>query len=385
MNEELKDALSKLALDMEGKNTDQIKSLTEAFEAKFADAVVAEIKKGNLVDSETMQAELKKVQDHADALDLKLQEQGSIAEDTDEIKDIITDNFTELKAINVGSGNRRFELKAPMVLATNLVGDQPRQYSSTMADIPSPMVNFRDLVGAINIGTGTLTFPKETANTGAVATQTEGSAKAEVTTTITMVDVNTDFLAGFTRYSKKMANNLPFLQSWLPSNLRRKYLEAENTLFYTALSVGVTASTVIVGTVVERIVKEQSQLLAANFVANAIVVNAADYASILLSAGATGGSSGTFSLPGVVSIVNGVVSINGIAVYVAPWMPANKYIIGAWGETERVETQGLAVNFFEQDQDNVVKNLITARIEAQVGLAIYRGDAFRFGDFTAVA
>ena len=40
------------------------------------------------------------------------------------------------------------------------------------------------------------------------------------------------------------------------------------------------------------------------------------------------------------------------------------------------------INFSDSDEDNFRKNNITARVEAQVGLAIERTDALRLGDFT---
>jgi len=380
---ELKKALDALSLDLAGKNAIEVKTLTDAFEVKFQAAMLEELKKGNLAQSEEFKTELKKVQDHADALDVKLQEKAKMsASPKDELKSFITDNFNELKNVKKGQG---LELKVvgDMTLALSLTGDQPRTYRTNVAEIPSPLVNFRDLVPSISIDTGTLTFPREGTNEGVIDIQVEGAAKAQTDVDIVMVDVNTDFLAGFTRYSKKMANNLPFLESFLPSNLRRKYLEAENLLFYTALSTAATPTVLIAGSIVERIVAEQTTLLAKNFVPNAIVVNAADYGKILMSAG-PGGASTEFNLPGIVTIINGIVAINGISVYVAPWMPANKYIIGAWENASRVETQGLGLNFFEQDGDNVIKNMITARIEAQVALAVFRTDAFIFGDFTKV-
>ena len=39
-------------------------------------------------------------------------------------------------------------------------------------------------------------------------------------------------------------------------------------------------------------------------------------------------------------------------------------------------------DFSDSDEDNFRKNNITARVEAQVGLAIERTDALRLGDFT---
>jgi HK97 family phage major capsid protein len=112
--------------------------------------------------------------------------------------------------------------------------------------IPGQLVNVADLVGSVNISGGTYTFPREGAGEGSIATQTEGSSKAQRDYDFTMVDVNTDFIAGFTRYSKKMANNLPFLTSFIPNALRRDYFIAENSAFNTVLAGAATASSQVI-------------------------------------------------------------------------------------------------------------------------------------------
>jgi len=68
----------------------------------------------------------------------------------------------------------------------------------------------------------------------------------------------------------------------------------------------------------------------------------------------------------------------------ANWLAANKYFVADWSRVKKVTTQGLGLEFFEQDSDNVRKNNITARIEAQVALAIEQPLAVIYGDFTAV-
>ena len=70
---------------------------------------------------------------------------------------------------------------------------------------------------------------------------------------------------------------------------------------------------------------------------------------------------------------------------VASWMTANKYLIGDFSYADKIVTQGLGIEFFEQDSDNVRKNNITARVEAQIALACQRPDAFIYGDFTTTS
>ena len=49
----------------------------------------------------------------------------------------------------------------------------------------------------------------------------------------------------------------------------------------------------------------------------------------------------------------------------------------------KINTEGLSLEFSDVEGTNFVKNNITARIEAQVGLAIEQPLAVIYGDFTA--
>ena len=92
-----------------------------------------------------------------------------------------------------------------------------------------------------------------------------------------MIDVSTDFIAGFTRYSKKMRNNLPFLESFIPQALRRDYAKQENSDFNTVLATDATASTEIITgqNKVEMLIAEIAKLEGADYMPNAIVVTTA--------------------------------------------------------------------------------------------------------------
>jgi len=63
----------------------------------------------------------------------------------------------------------------------------------------------------------------------------------------------------------------------------------------------------------------------------------------------------------------------------------DKVLVGDWNMAKRVVVDDLKVEFFEQDSDNVQKNLVTCRIEAREVLAIDRLDAFVFADLGNVA
>lgn len=375
---EIKAALEGIKAQVETKTAEQsveVKSLIEALEAKMESKNNATI--------EALKADLKAIQDHADLLDVKLQEKKAEAKSEgyfDVMEKALTENFNDIKEVRSG---KSVQVKAvgDMTLA-NLTGAQPKDYNFNTVMIPGQLVNVADLVGSVNISGGTYTFPREGAGEGSIATQTEGSSKAQRDYDFTMVDVNTDFIAGFTRYSKKMANNLPFLTSFIPNALRRDYFIAENSAFNTVLASAATASTQVITdkNKIEMLINEIATLEGSNYAVNGIVVRPSDFYDIMKTAKST--SSG-YGLPGIAVYEGGVLRINGIPVYKATWLAANKYFVGDWSRVNKVVTQGLSLEFSEQEGTNFVKNNITARIESQTALAVEQPAAIIYGDFTA--
>ena len=127
------------------------------------------------------------------------------------------------------------------------------------------------------------------------------------------------------------------------------------------------------------LINEIATLAGLNFNANAIVVTPADYHSILSIEKSTGAG---YGLPIGWTFDGGILRCLGIPVRQVNWLAANKYYVGDWSTISKVVTEGLSVQFSDEDEDNFRKNNITARVEAQVGLAIHRPDAVIYGDFS---
>ena len=376
---ELKEQLEALTLKLEGKSKDEVKNAIEAFETKNKEVIANEVK----AVKDELEVQLKAVQDHADKLDVKLQEKGKKeAAKGDAIKAVITENIDAISKVRKG---KAIEVKTVgnMVLA-NLSGDEPRDYNFDVVMLPNQKANVSDLVGNVAISGGTYTFTRETTSEGSISTPSEGTAKSQIDYDFLNVDVATDFIAGFARYSKKMKNNLPYLESFIPRALRRDYAKAENANFYAVLIAAATASTEIITgqNKVEMLISEIAKLDGLDRDTNAIVVTPADYWDMLLTEKSTGAG---YGLPGVVTQDGGVLRINGIPVVKATWVAANKYLVGDWSRINKVTTEGLSLDFSEEEGTNFVANNITARIEAQVALAVEEPLSLVYGDFTATA
>lgn len=376
---ELKDQLDSLALSLEGKSKQEVKSAIEAFEVKNKEAIDSQVKEVK----DAFEVKLNSMQEQYDAMAVELDKKSKKEAQTgDVIKDAINANFNEIKSVRKG---KSIQVKAvgDMTLSASLTGDQPRDYNFDVVSAPSPLVNVSDLAGNVAISGGTYTFVRVAKGEGSISAQTEGSAKSQIDYDYTMVDVNTDFIAGYARYSKKMANNLPFLESSLPVELRRDYSIAENAAFYAVINAAATASAQIITgkNKIQMLINEVATLEGLNYASTGIVVTPADFYDILTTEVSTGAG---YGLPGVATFDNGQLRINGIPVFKATWLAASKYFVGDWSRVKKVTTQGLGLDFSEEEGTNFVKNEITARIEAQVAVAVEQPAALIFGDFTAV-
>ena len=384
MNElELKAELSAIKTGLETKTATEVKSAIDALEVKMTEAnktqFATELKAATEAMEAKFTADLKAVQDHADKLDVKLQEgaKATANKGVDAIKSVIKDNAEKIASVHE---NNKVRLKAVGNMTTaNFTGEEPRDYNFDIVKFPAQMVNVADLTGNININGGTYTYTVEGAGEGSIGANSENTAKNQRDYDFTAVDVSTNFIAGFARYSKKMRNNLSYITSAIPDLLRRDYLKAENTAFNTILADDATASTEIItgSSKSEMLINEIGKLEDANYTVNGIVIRPTDYLDILKTA--------KMDLESAVTYEGGVLRVAGVQVFKATWLAANKYYVGDWTRVNKVTTEGLSLEFSETEGSNFVNNNITARIEAQVALAVEQPLALVYGDFTATA
>lgn len=380
---QIKAALADLKTGLETKTTTEVKAALEAFEVKLTESNKAQFETQikSVTDALELKfaADLKLVQDHADALDLKLQTKIVETKDTDFLAKAIEDNIDKIKEVKKDAP---FQTKAVANMTTaNLTGTKPRNYNFDVVVLPSQMVNIEDLAGVVQADTGNYTYTRETgAGEGSIsAPGSEGGAKSQRDYDFTAYDVATDFLAGYTRYSKKMRNNLTYIVNTIPQLLRRDYYKAENAAFQTILAAAATASTEIItgNTKAGMLINEIGKLQDNDYDGtNLIVVKPTDYLSILKTA--------KMDLASAVTYEGGVLRVAGVQVLKASsWLPANKYYVADWSRVNKVVTEGLSLEFSEVEGSNFTTNNITARIEAQVALAVEQPLAVVYGDFTA--
>jgi len=247
-----------------------------------------------------------------------------------------------------------------MTLSANLTGDSVATYNQRQAILPAQAVNFRDLVPTAQSPTGLYVTYRETGSEGSISAQTEGSAKSQIDYDLTEVKTVNAYIAGFARFSKQMMKSLPFMETTLQRMLLRDFYKAENASFFSTVSGAATGTTTTTATDdVEQLIQLIANQKAANYTPSFVLVSEAQMARLVISTY----NKGYYAGAGTVQITGQGLTIWGVPVISASWVTDDKALVIDNGYLERVEVEGLNVQFFEQDSDNVQKNLITARVE----------------------
>ena len=271
------------------------------------------------------------------------------------------------------------DLKAvgTMTLGNNLSGDGVANYNQRQGLVPAQKINMRDLIPTAVSPTGLYVTYRETGTEGSIGIQSEGSLKSQIDYDLTEVKVVSDYIAGFARFSKQMMFQLPFLQNTLQRMLLRDFYKKENATFFSTVANAATGSTTTSATVdVEQLVDWIANQLAADFDASFALVSYQQWARLLKT------KPNDYSVPGGVVIdPQGNVRIAGVPVVGASWVTDDKALIIDSNYVERVETEGLRVEFSYEDSDNFQRNLVTARVECFEDINLLRTDAVIYADF----
>jgi hypothetical protein len=242
--------------------------------------------------------------------------------------------------------------------------------------VPAQKVNFRDLIPTAISPSGLYVTYRETGTEGSIGIQSEGGLKSQIDYDLTEVKVVSDYIAGFARFSKQMMFQLPFLQNTLQRMLLRDFYKKENATFFAAMANGTGSTTTSATVDAEQLVDWIANQLAANFDASFALVSYQQWARLLKT------KPMDYSVPGGVVIdPSGNIRIAGVPVIGASWVTDDKAVIIDSNYVERVETEGLRVEFSYEDSDNFQRNLVTARVECFEDINLLRTDAVIYADF----
>jgi HK97 family phage major capsid protein len=283
------------------------------------------------------------------------------------------------------SGGKGFgadlDLKAVGVMTegVNLTGSIYTSYvdNANMRAYVNP--HLRSVFNILPVSTGSVSFPR--GNTpvgeGSFGKQTEGSGKAQIDYDVTVVNTALSFIAGYSKISRQMIDDLPFMQSYLQSSLIEDFQKAEDTYYLNSIASAATAGSTSASVTAEKFIDYIAQLGALNWRANLILTTYAGWANVLK----TLPSGGSYSVPGGLTIDNnGNVRIMGIPVVPHSLVTASKAYVMDTSKYSIAQQSGLSVRSTEFDQDDFIKNLITFRCEARCELLQFAPSAAIYGN-----
>jgi HK97 family phage major capsid protein len=110
------------------------------------------------------------------------------------------------------------------------------------------------------------------------------------------------------------------------------------------------------------------------------MINPTDYLKLV----STKESAGAYILPSYVTMTGGQMFILGVPVYAINAVVAGDFFVGDFAlGSQLFVRQGVTLEFFEQDADNVTKNFVTVRVEERIALAVYTSQSIVYGSFAA--
>jgi HK97 family phage major capsid protein len=265
-----------------------------------------------------------------------------------------------------------------MTLANNLTGTAYISYldNSFMRSFVNP--HLRSLLNVVPVQGGSVTFPraKTPVGEGSFGRQTtEAVDKAQIDYDFDMINNPLTYLAGYSKVSRQMLDDLFFLQSYLQQSLIEDFQQRENVEILNAIASAATAGVSSGANTAEKFIDYVAQLQALNWTAGIALITHAGWASLMKTKGTD------YSLPGATTIdANGIVRIAGVPVVPHSQVTTGKMYILDLSKYAIAQQSGLSVSSTPYNGTDFIQNVITFRCEARTALLQYQPTAAIYGN-----
>lgn len=250
---------------------------------------------------------------------------------------------------------------------------------------PYAPIWLRNLFPSATTEKGAIFYLRANGTTGAAAIW-DGRAdgppnKPEVDFLFVSVNEPVEWIAAITRIPREMLDDAAFLRTFIPNRLMygpTGLMTAENNYIFDKLTdpANSVAYNGTRTTPVEKIYDAALGQLRDNYYnPSYILMNNRDMVNLIALNKAVG--SGEYDLPpGMIIVINGnQLYIGGLPVIGMPQFGSGEFVVFDSRAIQFVSRLSPEVRVFEQDRDNVIKNLITFRAEERVALLIFDANA----------
>lgn len=258
-----------------------------------------------------------------------------------------------------------------------------------IVELAQRQAHVRELLPQGTMTSNEFRFVQENAGEGAANVTAEGATKNQIDFDLEAISAPVRKITGFARISEELLDDVSAMQAFLGRRLQKdiRTKEDQQLLYGTGLSNQLTGLTEDAAsftayradsnaTIVDLVIQVIAQLEVANYMANGILLNPRDFFSIYLAKDSDGG----YVIQQLVTRENGQLFIAGIPVFRNTAVAVGEYVIGDWTNGAQIfDRTGLNVRFFDQDQDNAIKNLVTVVAEERLAFPIFYADSFVYG------
>ncbi len=199
-------------------------------------------------------------------------------------------------------------------------------------------------------------------------------------------------IAGHVRLPEEMLEDIEGTTSYLQNYMPEDILRAEDTQIlygpgttgtlngiYTQATVYVPSAGVVATENWDILADAQAQQMNIWEPANRVFINAIDWMFLVTRKS----TDGIYSHPTLMTGAN--LSVNGMPITPHPLITVDTFLMGNFNNAELKVKKGLSVRWYDQDQDNAVKNMVTIVAEERVTLAVYYPESFKKGDFGRIS
>lgn len=240
----------------------------------------------------------------------------------------------------------------------------------------------RNYLGSMPIGTDLVKVPQET-TVMAATVKTIGSAAAETTTAVTMVDVPVRTVAHFTSVAKELLADAPAFASFVDQRMRFGVQAAEEAQLLIGDGTGsnmkglvpyATAKTFTTETMIDRIALSIADGLATGYVPTFVVVSPADYGKLITVKAST---AGTYQLGNPAFGFSQ--TIWGVPVVASPKITANNFLVGSGLAATVADRMGTTISLSYDHASNFTAGIVTVLAEQREALMVFAPGAFITG------
>lgn len=294
----------------------------------------------------------------------------------------------ELKAVgNMGAANTTISGTTTFAGDSQLGGIGRKPYES---------VHIRNLIRTQQITTDSAFVIRDNAGEGGPTAVAMGAAKPQSDRDYVKLIVPVTKIAHYFKIPEEMLADISWLQGEISGvGVEELMAKEDNLLLFQAAGAGLfaglttaTNSTAFAAPAslalaidnannYDVLVAAWTQLKTLKSNANYALCNPADYAKMVLTKESTTSGNYVFGAPNIA-----IPNIFGIPLVPHNEITSDKFLIGDFTKATIGQREGISVRFYDQNEDDAIKNMVTVVIEERLTVVVDRADRLVYGDFS---